>query len=33
MAASDGMCLRIGVSGLICKCAVLKRLRGDMVHC
>lgn len=33
MAASDGVCLHIGASGLICKYVALRRLQGGIVHC
>lgn len=33
MAASDGVCLRIRASGLICKYIALRRLQGGIVHC
>lgn len=33
MAASDGVCLHIGASGLICKYMALRRLQGGIVHC
>lgn len=33
MAASDGVCLHIRASGLICKYIVLRRLQGGIVHC
>lgn len=33
MAASDGVCLHVEASGLICKYAALRRLQGGIVHC
>lgn len=33
MAVSDGVCLHIGASGLICKYVALRRLPGGIVHC